>query len=118
MDIITYALAKRYIERSLAGAGALKGEPGKSAYEVAVENGFSGSETEWLNNLKGSAGATPHIGANGNWFIGDADTGISAGTKDYNELENKPSINGTVLEGNYEIQSISSEMLGEILRGE
>lgn len=28
------------------------GSPGKSAYEVAVENGFSGTETEWLDSLK------------------------------------------------------------------
>ena len=47
MDLVTYALAKRYVKASLAGAGALKGEkgdPGKTAYEVAVKNGYSGSE--------------------------------------------------------------------------
>lgn len=27
---------------------------------------------------KGDAGVTPHIGGNGNWFIGDADTGVLA----------------------------------------
>ena len=117
MDIVTYALAKRYIEKSLAGAGALKGESGKSAYEIAVDNGFSGSEREWLNSLKGEAGKTPTIGDNGNWFIGGADTGIPA-RGDYNQLVNKPSINGTVLEGDFEIQSISTEMLNEMLEGE
>lgn len=29
---------------------------GKSAYEIAVENGFEGSEAEWLESLKGSEG--------------------------------------------------------------
>ncbi|MDR2091554.1 MAG: S1C family serine protease [Clostridiales bacterium] len=29
---------------------------GKSAYEIAVENGFAGSESDWLASLKGSAG--------------------------------------------------------------
>lgn len=29
-----------------------KGEDGLSAYEVAVENGFEGTETEWLESLK------------------------------------------------------------------
>ena len=60
---------------------------GKSAYEVAVENGFSGTETEWLASLKGEPGAagasgkdgengkTPYIGDNGNWYIGTDDTG-------------------------------------------
>lgn len=118
MDIISYALAKRYIERSLAGAGALKGDSGKSAYEVAVDNGFSGSEREWLNSLKGEAGKTPYIGGNGNWFIGEVDTNISAqSVTDYNQLSNKPSINGVTLEGNFEIQSISSETLQDMLRG-
>lgn len=33
-----------------------KGDPGKSAYEVAVDNGFEGSESEWLASLKGPKG--------------------------------------------------------------
>ena len=32
------------------------GVPGKSAYEVAVDNGFKGTEKEWLETLKGNAG--------------------------------------------------------------
>jgi len=31
-------------------------ENGKSAYELAVENGFVGTEQEWLNSLKGEKG--------------------------------------------------------------
>src|SRR5690625_1820254 len=38
----------------IAGGGA--GEPGKSAYEIAVEHGFVGSEEEWLESLKGEKG--------------------------------------------------------------
>lgn len=34
------------------GEDGADGEPGKSAYQVAVENGYVGSETEWLNSLK------------------------------------------------------------------
>ena len=30
---------------------------GKSAYEIAVDNGFKGSETEWLASLKGENGS-------------------------------------------------------------
>lgn len=33
-----------------------QGEPGKSAYQEAVDNGFSGSLTDWLNSLKGEKG--------------------------------------------------------------
>lgn len=33
-----------------------KGTDGKSAYELAVEHGFAGSETQWLASLKGEKG--------------------------------------------------------------
>ncbi|MBE6588587.1 MAG: hypothetical protein E7643_00275 [Ruminococcaceae bacterium] len=32
----------------------------------------------WLASIKGDSGMTPYIGENGNWFIGDSDTGVSA----------------------------------------
>ncbi len=32
------------------------GKPGKSAYEIALEHGFVGSEAEWLDSLKGADG--------------------------------------------------------------
>ena len=59
---------------------SLKGADGKSVYDVAVENGFKGSEEDWLASLKGGqgeAGYTPYIGENGNWWIGEEDTGIA-----------------------------------------
>lgn len=64
-----------------------KGEPGKSAYEIAVEEGFSGTISEWLTSLRGPSGekgedgqdgTTPHIGGNGNWYLGERDTGVQA----------------------------------------
>lgn len=33
-----------------------KGDPGESAYQIAVNNGFVGSQAEWLNSLKGADG--------------------------------------------------------------
>ena len=47
-DTTTYILAKKYVDATLSGSGALHG---KSAYEIAVENGFTGTETEWLESL-------------------------------------------------------------------
>ncbi len=38
---------------------------GKSAYEIAVENGFEGSEQEWLESLKGTNGINGTNGTNG-----------------------------------------------------
>jgi hypothetical protein len=42
-----------------------KGDPGKSAYEIAVEHGFVGTEEEWLESLKGQTGATGATGPQG-----------------------------------------------------
>lgn len=38
---------------------------GKSAYEIAVDNGFSGTVEEWLASLKGEKGNTGATGAKG-----------------------------------------------------
>jgi len=37
-------------------SGGGTGEPGKSAYEIAVENGFEGDEQAWLASLVGPRG--------------------------------------------------------------
>lgn len=37
-------------------AQAVYGKEGKSAYETAVKNGFEGTESEWLESLKGKSG--------------------------------------------------------------
>lgn len=55
---------------------AVKGEI-NNAIDDAVASG----------EFKGDDGVTPHIGSNGNWYIGDTDTGISAkGTKGDNGI--------------------------------
>ena len=46
------------------------GTAGKSAYEIAVDNGFVGTETEWLESLKGAKGTngatfTPYVSSSG-----------------------------------------------------
>lgn len=56
----------------------LKGEPGESAYEIARGLGYQGTMADWINSLKGAEGLTPQVGENGNWFIGDSNTGILA----------------------------------------
>lgn len=42
-----------------------QGAEGKSAYQIAQENGFEGSEKEWLSSLKGEVGKTGATGASG-----------------------------------------------------
>ena len=75
MDLVTLALAKKLAGSGSGGSGT-PGKDGKSAYEIAVENGFDGTEEEWLDSLKGEPGTTV-----------------------YSELSDKPSINGVILEG-------------------
>lgn len=71
------------------GGGGGSGAAGKSAYEIAVDNGFVGTETEWLASLKGADGKdgengiTPHIDTTTKqWHIGAVDTGVLAEGKD------------------------------------
>lgn len=58
MDLITLALAKKYTDETLIGSGSLQGKDGKSAYQVALDEGFVGTEEEWLESLKGEKGSS------------------------------------------------------------
>ena len=42
------------------------GEKGSSAYQIAVEQGYQGSESDWLSSLKGDKGEKGNTGAKGN----------------------------------------------------
>jgi len=53
-----------------SGSQGPKGDPGESAYQVAVDNGFVGTESEWLASLKGEPGPAGEQGPKG-------DTGAS-----------------------------------------
>ena len=61
------------------GGGSGSGAAGKSAYEIAVDNGFFGTETEWLESLKGADGTngatfTPYVSSSGELsWTNDAD---------------------------------------------
>ena len=48
------------------GANGEKGSDGKSAYQIAVEQGYQGSESDWLSSLKGDKGEKGNTGAKGN----------------------------------------------------
>lgn len=90
------------------GAPGEPGEPGddgKSAYQIAVEHGFIGTEEEWLESLKGKNGNDGKDGKDGTDGKDGADG--QPGTTVYSELSDKPSINNIILEGNK-----TSEQLG------
>ena len=58
-------------EQGPAGSQGVQGEPGvngadgKSAYEIAVENGYNGTIEQWLASLVGEVGAAGEAGADG-----------------------------------------------------
>ena len=63
------SLQEKYDNGELGGGGG-SGTAGKSAYEIAVDNGFVGTETEWLESLKGADGTngatfTPYVSSSG-----------------------------------------------------
>lgn len=47
------------------GPAGPAGKDGLSAYQIAVQNGFKGTETEWLASLQGPAGTPGKDGADG-----------------------------------------------------
>ncbi len=64
-------------------------QDGLSAYEIAVKNGFIGTEQEWLESLKGDKGETGESGSsskaeiiNGYWYIDGINTWVKAEGKD------------------------------------
>lgn len=62
------------------------GNDGKSAYEIAVENGYTGAEPEWLASLKGEKGDTGATGAKGEQGE-KGDKGDKGDTPDLTDLE-------------------------------
>lgn len=47
-----------YLNDFVMGVAGEAGKRGKSAFEIAVRNGFIGTEVEWLDSLKGEDGAS------------------------------------------------------------
>lgn len=66
MSDLNLKIIKDYVDKKVAGTLT-----GKSAYEIAVEQGYEGTEKEWLSEMK-----------------------------NYEDLENKPQINSHILSGN------------------
>ena len=74
------------------------GEAGESAYEIAVRNGFTGTEAEWLESLKGEKGADGKDGAEGAAGADGADGADGANGKTAYELAVDNGFTGTEAE--------------------
>jgi len=112
-DLYTQLLKK--IEE--AGHGA----DGKSAYEIAVEHGYVGTETEWLASLKGEPGETPDMSEypKTSEVTTIVEREIEAATGDFHSHANKATLDAFTPEllqelsglQQYEIQTINEELL-------
>lgn len=60
-----YTKAESDAKFALIGAGGTSGANGLSAYELAVQNGYEGTVTEWLASLQGQDGVNGLDGTNG-----------------------------------------------------
>lgn len=58
MDLLNFNM-------DLGTTETIKGADGKSAYQIAVDEGFAGTQTEWLASLKGADGLDGRDGLNG-----------------------------------------------------
>lgn len=63
--ISEYVEAHKAELKGADGKDGTNGVDGKSAYEIALANGFEGSEEEWLASLKGKDGADGKDGVSG-----------------------------------------------------
>lgn len=99
MDLVALALAKKYTDDTLAGSGSLQGKDGKSAYQIALDKGFIGTEEEWLESLKGEAGLQGNKGDKGE----PGNSGIYLGEEEPLDINIKvwikPDGNANVIDG-------------------
>ena len=84
---------------------------GMSAYDIAIENGFVGTEKEWLDSLKGGSIQIQQVENLVYWkYIGDDEwrlmIDLSRLEIDYRNVTNKPAINSVVLDGNLGLEDL------------
>ncbi len=75
-------------EKGEDGADGQNGTDGKDGADgIDGKNGIDGKDgADGKNGLDGTNGVTPHIGPNGNWWLGDTDTGVQAAADDTNVI--------------------------------
>lgn len=78
--VSAYELAKQegFEGTEVEWLASLKGDDGKSAYDIARDLGFEGTEAEWVESLKGSDGKSAYDLAVENGFSGTLDEWLDA----------------------------------------
>lgn len=90
------------------GTNGTDGSDGDSAYEIAVENGFSGTEAEWLLSLKGSDGIDGQDGTNGT----NGQDGLTTSITLNGEI--KTQVGGNIDLGDLATVAYITELVGDI----
>lgn len=97
LNFKTLAAARSFTKETVEGNGALKGKDGESAYQIALDNGFVGSQEEWLTSLKGKSGS------NG------ADGFSPIITPDVKNTDDVYKLNITTVEGMFKTENLKGE---------
>lgn len=84
---------------------------GKSAYEVAVENGFIGTEEEWLASLVGATGATGAQGPQGETGPQGPSGSLLFPSMEFDPLTGELVITGQDLEDNFSFDYTTGELI-------
>ena len=93
-DIIDTLLADVAELKENGGGGT--GSDGKSAYEIAVDNGFEGTEAQWLESLSGVNGADGHTPVKGIDYFTDADIAEIAAAVDLSGYATTAAVNNAI----------------------
>ena len=112
MSVLKYKDGEVWKEAPIAitaGMNGKDGKDGKSAYQIAVENGFEGSETEWLASLKGADGRNGIDGKDGTNGTNGKD-----GKDGTNGTNGKTPIKGVDYFTQAEIQQIENEAAAKV----
>jgi len=98
------AINGTWMEKGNALQGLTGGISGKSAYEIAVANGYVGSETDWLSSLEGKSAYQIAVdlgfsGTEQEWLLS---------LKDQNGRQVELQVQGSILQWKYSDQDNSS----------
>ena len=63
-------MPRQTVSLKVSQGGGSKGKDGKSAYEIAVEHGYQGTEEQWLESLKGADGKSAYEIAVEHGYVG------------------------------------------------
>lgn len=96
---------------------------GLSAYEVAVQNGFQGSQSEWLQSLRGENIQFKSEGLEIYYkYVSDEQwiplVSIDQFVADYSVLNNKPKINNIELNGNKTLSELGIQAQGDYVENQ